>query len=148
MKTTFTESGDTAVVSREGFSIRMAYHNGKTVFCLRDIFAVSGRGVKINAGVKKEIQMEKIPYPYWTKKGLRKIPMFFIGPEEENNVYRYIGNDAETKKWLHEEVFSRRIEKSRGETTEEKPNAQKEDFIDLIDRALLDLMRIKCSILS
>lgn len=150
-------SENTAIITSAANSVRVALHEGMTMFSGRDILLACGITYpdkwinRIMASEPEKNRVEKLMYPC---KGRRQASMYFVDAATGERFMNMTQCGPETKQWLVKDVFGYRIETETSNEPQQLiiPEIQKavptakmsKDAINsFLDRLLIEVVEMK-----
>lgn len=161
-------------IKSQVYMVRAMKHGDKMLFSANDILSAcgikaAGKWLERNARQRPDLITVKLPYPVRAGNSYRRVGMIFVTAAVGKRLVRITACQADTKKWLMEEVFSYRVgddepydvlgEEQKGENAAseeigrienrdrhlpaESLDMKSEDMSKMIDNILIELLEIK-----
>ena len=151
-------------IRSEGYSVRVAVDEGKTLFACKDILTLCG--YKCTSDIARKMaessaypgETKMIGYPVVGERGMRRIQMYFADERAVRAAARYSNISPDARKWLEESVLTYRRKPDPDETTQDEPCCREDQEVHtefdydrmntVVDRILIELMEIKKNLLA
>ena len=151
-------------IRSEGYSVRVAIDEGKTLFASKDILTLCGykctsdiaRKMAVRGSHPGETRM--IGYPVFGERGMRRIQMYFSDEKAVRAAISYSNISPDARKWLEESVLTYRKKPDPVVVTQDGLCGREEQEVHtefdydrmntVVDRILIELMEIKKNLLA